>query len=311
MFVVLAKMGESPYNRSIWTGFTHAFQHLGWRVQTVEAKHVPDPAKPDEQPDLFFAVHGGHVPVTTVELYREQGILCAVHLLDEPYEVDDTKIWGQHYDWVFSVDRATVPIHAQNTHATHLPLAYDAAVFNTQIKGFPSEILMLGSPYSVREEIMERLRKRWARHTTWVGPGWRKFSQEGQHVDRFVGPADCARFYRGANIVINIHRDSLWSHQGGLNKAQIQATHLNPRFWEASGCGGFQLCSYRSDLEKFSPQTASFKTTDELMQKIEYFMGNPQAREENAKRVYRKIKDHTYIARTRTIIDTIGLGTTS
>ena len=67
MFVVLAKMGESPYNRSIWTGFAHAFQRLGWRVQIVEAKQVPDPAEFDRQPDLFFVVHGGDVPVTTVD----------------------------------------------------------------------------------------------------------------------------------------------------------------------------------------------------------------------------------------------------
>jgi len=170
--------------------------------------------------------------------------------------------------------------------------------------------LMLGSPYAVREEILEQMRQRWAEHTTWVGPGWRKFSPKGQHIDGFVTPADCARFYRGANMVINIHRDSLWSHQGELNKAQIQATHLNPRFWETGGCGGFQLCSYRSDLEKFSPQTASFKTADELMKKIEYFMSNPQAGKENAKRGYKKINSQTYVARAQTIVDTIGFHTT-
>lgn len=260
MFVVLAKMGQSPYNRSIWTGFSHALQRLGCRLLEVDAEQIPDPDRFDQRPDLLFAVHGATVPTDKVDRYREQGITTAVYLLDEPYEVDGTQVWAQHYDWAFSVDRATVPVHQQFTHAAHLPLAFDDQVFNPQVQGIPSEILMLGSPYSVREEILGPVRDRWGDRVTWVGPGWRKFSPQGQHVENFVGPADCARFYRGAGIVVNIHRDSEWSHFGNLNKHHLQATHLNPRFWEAGGCGAFQITSHRSDLKEYSPQSTSFST---------------------------------------------------
>ena len=34
-----------------------------------------------------------------------------MYLLDEPYEVDNSVKWARYYDWVFTVDRATVDIH--------------------------------------------------------------------------------------------------------------------------------------------------------------------------------------------------------
>ena len=166
---------------------------------------------------------------------------------------------------------------------------------------------MLGSPFSAREEYLAALRDRRGELVTWVGPGWKKFSSLGQYHEQFVAPPDCARFYRGADIVINIHRDSTWSHFGDLNKNKIEATHLSPRFWETAACNTLQLCSYRSDLDIFSPKCPTFETVDEFTNKIEYFLGNDKRRKNIAKRVYNKIKNHTYKSRCTTILNALKL----
>jgi spore maturation protein CgeB len=306
MQIVLGIMSQSPYNRSIWTGFMRAYQRMGHAVLTCDASQLPDPGSFPKRPDLLFIIHGASASLEVVDAYREQGVTTAIYLLDEPYEVDRTRVWSAHYDWAFSVDRATVSLHAVNSHAAHLPLAFDEATFFSDGPAIASEILVLGSPFSAREEYLVPIRDRWGERITWVGPGWRAFSPAGQHFEGFVTPEDCARFYRGAKVVINIHRDSLWSHFGNLNQGKIEATHLNPRFWEAAGCGAFQLCSFRADLQTYAPITAAFRTPEELERKLEYFLGNERARRENAQRVYAKIKSHTYTRRAETVLNTLG-----
>lgn len=303
MLILLVRMSYSPYNRSIWTGFGNAFRRLGHQVQEVDGEQLPPPDALPELPALLLAVHGGNVPLEMIDRYRERGVTTAIHLLDEPYEVDRTVLWSRHYDWALPVDRATVPVHARHTSAVHLPLAYDDAVFITHGSAIASDILVLGSPFSAREEFLAPVRNRWGTRVTWVGPGWRKFSAQGQHVEQFVSPEDCARFYRGAKIVINIHRDASWSHFGELNREHIAATHLNPRFWEASGCGAFQLVSDRADLHRYEPRAVSFNVPDELIRQIEYFLDNEPARTAIARRIHRAIRDETYVKRAKTVLD--------
>jgi spore maturation protein CgeB len=305
--ILLVVMPQSPFNRSIWTGFLHGFQSLGHDVTVVDAAGIPDPAADANRPDLLLAVHGGNAPADSILAYRAAGVSTAVYLLDEPYEVDRSAGWARHYDRIFSVDQATVPIHSRHTQAVFLPLAYNNAIFSPDGPRIPSTILVLGSPFRAREEFLSVLRDRWGDLVTWVGPGWRQFSAPGQHYEQYILPADCARFYRGAEIVINIHRDSYWSHFGDFNRNRLEATHLNPRFWETAACKTLQLCSYRKDLDTFAPNCPSFRTADEFTNKLEYFIGNQKARDTIASKVYSRIKTHTYQARCRTIIDSLGL----
>ncbi len=304
--ILMAVMPQSPFNRSIWSGFVQGFQKLGHRVHIADAARLPAPESLPQPADFLFTVHGFNLPLETLSLYREKGICTAVYLLDEPYEVDRTREWAAHYDHVFSVDEATVPVHAEHTSAHFLPLAYNAAIFGPDGPSIPSRILVLGSPFSAREAYLASLRDQWGDKVTWVGPGWKAFSSAGIHYEQFVPPEDCARFYRGADIAINIHRDSTWSHFGELNKDGIVATHLNPRFWETAACNTLQLCSYRKDLERFAPRCPSFSTVDEFMNKLEYFMQQPRAREDTARRVYNRIRKHNYEDRCKQVLETLG-----
>lgn len=307
LHILLVAMSQSPYNRSIWTGFLDGFQSLGHSVEVVDATRIPDPATTAKKPNLLLAIHGSNVPADKIEAYRTAGIFTAVYLLDEPYEIDRTVEWACHYDCIFSVDKVTVPVHGRHTQARFLPLAYNPAIFGPDGPTIPSTFLVLGTPFSAREEFLSALRDRWGKLVTWVGPGWKQFSPAGHHYEQFATPADCARFYRGAAIVINIHRDSYWSHFGELNKNRLEASHLNPRFWETAACKSLQLCSYRKDLDTFAPKTPAFRTVDEFISKLEYFIGNKKARDTIASKVYSKIKNHTYEARCKQIIETLGI----
>ncbi|MHB1241077.1 MAG: CgeB family protein [Gammaproteobacteria bacterium] len=308
MLILLAKMGQSPYNRSIWEGLARGFHRLGHTVQVLDAEQIPDPETWSVPPALLFAVHGGNLPVDIVDRYRSRGIATAVYLLDEPYEVAGSSRWARHYEWVFTVDRATVVVHAPYAKAAHLPLAYDDEVFHPRGAAIASDILVLGSPFPAREVFLAPIRDRYGDRITWVGPGWRRFSPAGRHMEGFVTPEDCARFYRGAKVVLNIHRDSFWSHFGELNPERIAATHLNPRFWEVVGCGAFQLCSFRDDLEVFAPRAGvGFGSPEELERRLDRFLGDRRARRDAARRLRARLKGHTYRGRASTALEAMGL----
>ena len=303
--VVLAVMPNSPFNSSIWRGLAEGFQSLGHRLIVVDAEKCPRPSAFAEKVDLFFAVHGVHVPRELVGEYREQGVLTGVYLLDEPYEIDRTVQWARHYDYVFSVDRITVPVHQKYTNAEFLPLAFSDAIFSGEGPKIESDILVLGSAYKAREIYLAALRDNFGPQVTWVGPGWKSFSATGVHHESYVNPADCARLYRGAKLVINIHRDSTWSHFGELNKSGLAATHLNPRFWEGTASGSLQLVSYRSDLEIYAPDAASFDSKDVFLELIEKYLYDDEGREGKARGVTKAIELHTYKNRAVQIIDTM------
>jgi spore maturation protein CgeB len=303
MFVLLAVMAQSPYNRSIWMGLGRGFQANGCRVEVVPGERLPDPAALSARPDLLFAVHGRNVPPELVARYRAAGIPTAVYLLDEPYEVDLSTTWARTYEWVFTVDRATVSVHAQYSRAHHLPLGYDDAIFHPGVPVIGSEILVLGSPFRAREDFLAPVIKDFGPRITWVGPGWRELSSGlGHHNEGFVPPEGCAAYYRGAKIVINIHRDSVWSHFGEHNCARIEATHLNPRFWEAAACGVFQLVSWRADLELYAPDSAHFRTAAELVTQIGEYLENQSERAVRAGSVLSRITSHHYGIRAAEVI---------
>ena len=306
MRVLLGRMGNSAFNRSIWEGLSRGFATLGHEVQEVENATLPRAEALDRRPDLLLSVHGGDVPTGVLSSYREEAVPTAVYLLDEPYEVDRSSEWAKHFDWVFTADRATVPIHAGPSEAAFLPLGYDAQRFERSGKAYASEILVLGSPFGRRLELLAPLRRRWGPHITWVGPGWQPFCPKGNHVDRYVDPDVCARFYRGAAIVLNVHRDSFWSHFGPSNKRRIEATHLNPRFWEAAACGAFQLCSYRADASYFGEACVTFRHTEELETLLEYYLREAEERSRLAEALHRAVAPHDYRARAREILTLVG-----
>lgn len=305
MFILVACMGQSPYSRSIWTGLCRGFDKQGCTVQLVDATQVPAPSSFEVLPDFLLSVHGGNLQTEIVDSYKSAGVPTAVYLLDEPYEVDNSVKWSRFYDWVFTVDRATVDVHAEFSHVAHMPCGYDDTVFNTRGPSTPSEVLMLGSCFAAREKYLGRSINKFGPLFTWVGPGWHQLCKTGTHHDRLVTPEECAMFYRGAKITLNIHRDSTWSHFGDLNTAQLKATHLNPRFWEAAACGSFVLSSERSDLKRLAKGIESFDSEDDLFSKLEYYTNNPKARKKQAKLILKAVKKHSYNERAKSILDLV------
>lgn len=102
---------------------------------------------------------------------------------------------------------------------------------------------------------------------------------------RYIVGKEKAEMIYGSKIVLN-----------NLHFAEIES--VNCRFFEINGCGGFQLCDYRSilhDLLPIDPELVSFKSMPECIDKLNYYINHQKERFEISQTVYKHfIENYTY-----------------
>ena len=102
---------------------------------------------------------------------------------------------------------------------------------------------------------------------------------------KYITGEEKAKILYGAKIVFN-----------QMHFAEIEG--MNCRFFEVNGAGAFQICDYRPILHELlpiDPELVSFKSIDEGIDKIKYYLANPEERYIIADKVYKYfIGNYTY-----------------
>jgi len=151
-------------------------------------------------------------------------------------------------------------------------------------KEFDIDVMTYGSMYPYRSRILRIL----ADHDidiTLFGYTNHPFydpSLDQHHSGYYISGEGKAKILYGSKIVFN-----------SFTYSEIES--VNKRFFEANGSGAFQLSDYRpilKDLLPIDPELVSFKSTDEAVEKIRYYLDHPEERVAIAQKVY----DH-FIAR--------------
>jgi spore maturation protein CgeB len=90
---------------------------------------------------------------------------------------------------------------------------------------------------------------------------------------------------------------------------------LNCTLFEAAGCGAFQIADWKPSLpELFEPEreVVTFRTRQELKERVDYYLAHPEERQEIADRAYaRAHREHTYEARFNKMFEILGIPTTA
>ena len=111
--------------------------------------------------------------------------------------------------------------------------------------------------------------------------------------------------------MINLHRSYNDKTLFNKNSREIKSHSVNPRTFEVSACGSFQLTDVKSDLNRlYIPgyNIETFTSQKEFMEKIDYYLQNEDEREEIALRGFKEaIQKHTYENRLTRLITLIFL----
>ena len=99
---------------------------------------------------------------------------------------------------------------------------------------------------------------------------------------KYIVGEEKARILYGAKIVFN-----------NLHYAEIES--VNNKFFEINGSGAFQLCDYRpilKDLLPVDPELVSFRTINDAVEKINYYLDHPQERYDLSNLIYNHFVEH-------------------
>ena len=184
---------------------------------------------------------------------------------------------------------------AERLNVQYLPLGYSPSYemqFDPQISK-TIDVSFVGSLFKNRLEFLEPLAKfmkdhgktlkvfspAFKRKNFWKRPIFnKKFPNLAKCIENgFVDPKDAARIYSQSKICLNIHVPD--------------ASSPNPRTFEILATGSFQLIDERKYYSNLIPSKdlATFKSIEELINRVEYFLNHEEERIEIARNGYKKV----------------------
>lgn len=245
-------------------------------------------------PDLVFVVHGRNF--ARRHKHRLSEFPAAVWLLDEPYEVDDTETWSHLYRHVFVCDRQSLPRHPRSSY---LPTCYDPGR-HTFMAGAERRyrVGFIGGENGTRDAYLGALANRKLLDYAIGGPFGLKIVRD-RCPSNNIPAAEVPGWYQQTRMVLNVFRD-----RHHYNRHRLSATALNPRIYEATGCGALVVSEWRPELAELVPELPTFKSVEECVQLVAHLLENPDEAEQIRQRVQARLSPHTYEARLTQVIHT-------
>lgn len=242
--------------------------------------------------------------------------------IDDPYYIDMNRRLAAHLDVVLTVDSSALPVYRElGKKAAFLPLGCDPHLHRRYPPDpqYASDVCFVGTPFagSRRIRLIEEAAECLLRHDTKL-VGGADIDSWAKNLERFdvlkplildarVPLEAAARYFSGARINLNIHKDS-YGHPWDRNAGKLLARSPAERTFAVAGCGGFQLMDdTRPDLAQFfepGKEVVTFSDAADLVEKIDYYLGHEAERAAIAGAAQaRAAAEHTYLHRLRFILD--------
>lgn len=268
------------------------------RLLTVAQKH---------RKNIILVCKGEGISPSTITKIKEMtGAKAIFWMPDDPqlfHEISRNVAFA--YDYILTSSEQCIPMYKYMgvKNVEYMPFMCDPDIHKrveltkAEKEKYGSEVCFVGTCYPEREYYLNALKdfnlKIW-------GPGWNKVSSSelsGKVMGEGVDPEIMVKIFNASAIVLNIHHAQM--KYGGMK--------ANSRVFEATGCGAFHLMDKTVGLESLfecGKEIECYEDRDELIEKVNYYLDNPEEREliasNGQKRVY---KDHTVTKRMERIIE--------
>lgn len=210
------------------------------------------------------------------------------------------------YDSLFFKDKLIVDRLRSKlgmSYVYYLPQACDrylhkhVSLTNDEREFYSCDITLAGSTYLYRAEAMKPLIGRNVKIWGHYPPPWSRHPSNVFCTGRFVTGNEKCKAMLASKIVLNIN-----------HYAEIDGT--NKRTLEVAAIGAFQMTDTPAINDIFLPdkEVACFQSQKDMLDKIEFYLENPEQRNKMAERARKRAYDeHTYEHRWVAHLMTIGL----
>lgn len=241
------------------------------------------------RPDIVLIRQGRHILPETVQQIAEKAFVVLA-LSDMISLFPDIPATFPYYDVIYSYDRADIAqLQDAGFKAKFKPAGYNKYIYHKENAEKNCDISFVGTMYPERITVLKQLVKtfptmRWEIYgeyaplrtpLKWLN--WRFSSEYKYFRNKYLNPVDVNDLYNRSKIVLNIVRAN-------------QRDGWSSRLLQIAGAGAFQITDYFDAVEKeFDGCVCLFKTYNELVERIAYYLDHDDARESIAKRGYDKV----------------------
>lgn len=200
------------------------------------------------------------------------------------------------YDEIFSFSKVTTRFfkETRKLNASFLPFGAKPLTLPKNLEQ-NIDVLFIGSCDLRRVFVLESIRQ----HVTIYGDRWARNyplmtdSLKSKVSDHSVWGEQLYQLLFASKIVLNITRSHFYGAETGVNL----------RVFEALSAGAFLLTDYCEELAELfvvGEEIEVFRSSAELVEKVEYYLANPEKRMQIAQRGYQKyLQLHTWDAKAR------------
>ncbi len=256
-------------------------------------------------------VTGGHrVFPETVKSLRDRGVVCILWTIDPPLNFRPILNVAPFYDQIFCQGTEGIELleGAGIRGARWLPMAcdpdwhYPLECSPFERESYGSDVVFVGSYYPERAKLFERLSG--LDLAIW-GPGWDSLNGHSPLHRCIRGahtmPGEWLKIYSASKIVLATHYQD--------PQGRFPVYQASPRVFEALACGAFVICDRQRDvfsLFEEGTHLVSFHDSDDLVEKVKYYLEHPAERSAIAARGRTEcLAKHTYVHRIQDLLSII------
>lgn len=255
------------------------------------------------KPQLLFTLSGGRLfPETVQDIRKRSGTVTATFVVDNPFDSSRDKYYAmglQHYEYIFVAEKLWIDLIrkiAPKSKIYKMTVGYNPDIFtkvdlNTitenDISKFKCDVSFTGANYGQGAEGAYR-----AGILTNLGEFDLRIWGYGDWPFRFKYYPELARAYQGESLDWSDLRKLYTLSTVNLNLPSPQIlTGIQPRIFDIAAVKGFQIIDDRQELWEYftDEEIVTFKTIEELKEKITYFLRNPQKRTSFVDNLYAKV----------------------
>lgn len=258
-----------------------------------------------EQPELFFCLlfTDEFDKETLREISFNTDTVTVNWFCDDHWRFHNfSRHWAPAFNWVTTTDSGAVAKYRAMGYQNVIKTQWACDHFSYKPLGLPLkyDVTFVGQPHGNRRAVIQRLRDAGIDVQAW-GYGWEngRLSQEGM-----------VEVFNQSRINLNLSNSS----NGPWDKLlpwRRRSDQIKGRNFEVPGCGAFLLSGKADNLEEYyrvGNEIDCFTTTDELIEKIRFYLANESERAQVADAGYRRtLAEHTYEKRFNEIFARVGL----
>ena len=282
---------------------------LGETLGVISLAHIAE-----DPPDLVLAMSQAPLSLAVLEQFRRKKVLTAMWFVENFRHLTYWQQVATGYDFWFVMQKEPcigALKQAGAKHVAYLPLAADPDVhkpltLTTQEQNeFGSDVSFLGAGYSNRRVLLQALLhqewsfKLWGNEWDQPGPLGIALQREGERIDTETS----VKIFNATAVNINLHS---YTQQG----FDPDGDSVNPRTFELSASGAFQLLDHRTLLTELfdDSMVGILHHPDELIPQVRRYLHEPDNRRTMADQARQHVlRHHTYVHRMQTLLAEIGV----